>query len=48
MTFVYTMFHAEMAASAWGIRLLNIACAPLLLRGSLLGAVTVHYYRRRR
>ncbi|MFC5143428.1 hypothetical protein [Streptomyces aureoversilis] len=48
VAFVYTTFHAEMAASAWGTWLLNIAYAPLLLWGPLLGAVTVHYYRRRR
>ncbi|MEU1672373.1 hypothetical protein ABZ752_10125 [Streptomyces roseifaciens] len=48
MMFAYTTFNAEMAASTWGIWLLSIAYAPLLLWGPLLGAVTVHYYRRRR
>ncbi|MEU8034172.1 hypothetical protein AB0C13_37220 [Streptomyces sp. NPDC049099] len=38
---------AHMEASLWGTWLLNIAYAPLLLWGPLLGAVTVHYYRRR-
>ncbi|MGK5729510.1 hypothetical protein [Streptomyces sp. URMC 124] len=46
--FVYTTFHADMDASPWGICLLDIAYAPLLLWGPLLGATTVHYYRRRR
>ncbi|MFI8965284.1 hypothetical protein ACIGO8_24595 [Streptomyces sp. NPDC053493] len=45
--FVYSAFHAEMAASAWGIWLINATYAPLLLWGPLLAAVTVHYYRRR-
>ncbi|MEV4430042.1 hypothetical protein AB0K23_32695 [Streptomyces sp. NPDC049602] len=45
--FVWTTFHGEMAASAWGTWLLNVAYLPLLLWGLLLAAVTVHYYRRR-
>lgn len=45
--FVYTSLSAEMAADPWGIWLLNAVYAPLLLWGPLLGAVTVHYYRRR-
>ncbi|WP_055530068.1 hypothetical protein [Streptomyces alboniger] len=46
--FVHTSINAaDMAASAWGTWLLNIVYAPLLLWGPLLGAVTVHYYRRR-
>ncbi|GGT86899.1 hypothetical protein [Streptomyces lateritius] len=45
--FVYTSLNADMEGSAWGIWLLNVAYAPLLLWGPLLGAVTVHYYRRR-
>ncbi|MDX3230029.1 hypothetical protein [Streptomyces sp. ME19-01-6] len=45
--FVYTTFNADMAATTWGTWLLNIAYAPLLLWGPLLGMATVHYYRRR-
>jgi hypothetical protein len=45
--FVYTSVDADMDASPWGTWLLNIVYAPLLLWGPLLGAVTVHYYRRR-
>ncbi|MFV8128735.1 hypothetical protein [Streptomyces syringium] len=45
--FVYTSMNADMDASPWGTWLLNIAYAPLLLWGPLLGAVTAHYYRRR-
>ncbi|MBT2444083.1 hypothetical protein J7E93_29130 [Streptomyces sp. ISL-36] len=45
--FVYTSLNADMRASTWGAWLLNIVYAPLLLWGPLLGAVTVHYYRRR-
>ncbi|MFI9251234.1 hypothetical protein [Streptomyces sp. NPDC053069] len=45
--FVYTSLNADMDASTWGTWLLNIVYAPLLLWGPLLGAVTVHYYRRR-
>ncbi|MGY0057483.1 hypothetical protein ACWY4P_13100 [Streptomyces sp. LZ34] len=33
-------------ATTWGTWLLNIAYAPLLLWGPLLGMATVHYYRR--
>jgi hypothetical protein len=46
--FVYTSVNADMAASTWGTWLLNIVYAPLLLWGPLLGAVTVHYYQRRK
>ncbi|GAA4927101.1 hypothetical protein ACFPM3_08930 [Streptomyces coeruleoprunus] len=45
--FVHTSLNADMAATPWGLWLLNITYAPLLLWGPLLGAVTVHYYRRR-
>ncbi|WP_240659785.1 hypothetical protein [Streptomyces sp. WAC 01529] len=45
--FVYTSLNPDMEASTWGIWLLNIVYAPLLFWGPLLGAVTVHYYRRR-
>ncbi|MBM7172769.1 hypothetical protein JQK87_31150 [Streptomyces sp. G44] len=45
--FVHTSFNADMEATTWGMWLLNIVYAPLLLWGPLLGAVTVHYYRRR-
>ncbi|MFF8280629.1 hypothetical protein ACF05T_31885 [Streptomyces lateritius] len=45
--FVYTSLNADMEGTAWGMWLLNVAYAPLLLWGPLLGAVTVHYYRRR-
>ncbi len=45
--FVYTSINADMEATTWGTWLLNIAYAPLLLWGPLLGMVTVHYYRRR-
>ncbi|MEU6165990.1 hypothetical protein [Streptomyces tanashiensis] len=45
--YVYTTTHAEMEGSAWGIWLMNVLYAPLLLWGPLLAAVTVHYYRRR-
>ncbi|MFJ9887212.1 hypothetical protein ACIQRW_15270 [Streptomyces sp. NPDC091287] len=45
--FAYTSFHADMDSSTWGMWLLNITYAPLVLWGPLLGAVTVHYYRRR-
>ncbi|WPO76542.1 MULTISPECIES: hypothetical protein [unclassified Streptomyces] len=45
--FVLTSLNADIEATTWGIWLLNIAYAPLLLWGPLLGAVTVHYYRRR-
>nr|WP_251062383.1 MULTISPECIES: hypothetical protein [unclassified Streptomyces] len=45
--FVYTSLNADMQASAWGTWLLDIVYAPLVLWGPLLGAVTVHYYRRR-
>ncbi|MEU8435981.1 hypothetical protein AB0F18_24345 [Streptomyces sp. NPDC029216] len=46
--FVYTSLNADMEATTWGLWLLNLAYAPLLLWGPLLGAVTVHYYRRRK
>ncbi|MFI9205404.1 hypothetical protein [Streptomyces sp. NPDC053048] len=45
--FVHTSLNADIEASAWGMGLLNVVYAPLLLWGPLLGAVTVHYYRRR-
>ncbi|GGS77623.1 hypothetical protein GCM10010222_18650 [Streptomyces tanashiensis] len=45
--YVYTTFHAEMEGSTWGIWLMNVLYAPLLLWGPLLAAVTVHYHRRR-
>lgn len=45
--FVHTSLNADMEATTWGIWLLNIVYAPLLFWGPLLGAVTVHYYRRR-
>ncbi|MFF6778919.1 hypothetical protein ACFY8W_35950 [Streptomyces sp. NPDC012637] len=45
--FVYSAFNAEMEASAWGMWLIDIVYAPLLLWGPLLAAVTVHYHRRR-
>ncbi|MGA4850990.1 hypothetical protein ACOBQB_33895 [Streptomyces sp. G5(2025)] len=45
--FVLTSLNADMEATTWGMWLLNIVYAPLLLWGPLLGAVTVHYYRRR-
>ncbi|MBZ4321325.1 hypothetical protein [Streptomyces huiliensis] len=45
--FVATAADADMDASLWGRWLLNAVYAPLLLWGPLLGAVTVHYYRRR-
>jgi hypothetical protein len=44
---VYSMFNAEMDGSGWGLLLINVTYAPLVLWGPLLGAVTVHYYRRR-
>lgn len=44
---MYTSVNADMDASPWGTWLLNIVYAPLLLWGPLLGAVTVHYCRRR-
>ncbi|WKX69188.1 hypothetical protein [Streptomyces sp. XD-27] len=47
VAFVYTTLNGEMAAEPWGIVLLNICYLPLLAWGPLLGAVTVHYYRRR-
>ncbi|MEU1026156.1 hypothetical protein ABZ366_29605, partial [Streptomyces sp. NPDC005904] len=45
--FVHTSLHADLDATTWGIWLLNVVYAPLLLWGPLLGAVTVHYCRRR-
>ncbi|MEV8015887.1 hypothetical protein AB0O76_05940 [Streptomyces sp. NPDC086554] len=45
--FVYTSVNADMDASPWGTWLLNLAYAPLLLWGPLLGTVAMHYYRRR-
>ncbi|MEV4440955.1 hypothetical protein AB0K09_18440 [Streptomyces sp. NPDC049577] len=45
--FVYTALNADMEVTSWGGWLIDAAYAPLLLWGPLLGAVTVHYYRRR-
>jgi hypothetical protein len=45
--FVCTSLNADIEATTWGIWLLTIVYAPLLFWGPLLGAVTVHYYRRR-
>lgn len=46
--YVYTTLNVSMDASTWGMVLLNVAYAPLVLWGPLLTALTVHYYRRRR
>ncbi|MFF3330165.1 hypothetical protein ACFYWX_11485 [Streptomyces sp. NPDC002888] len=44
---VWTMLHSEMDVAPWGQWLVNASYVPLLAWGPLLGAVTVHYYRRR-
>lgn len=44
---VWTMLHGEMVATPWGQWLVNATYIPLVAWGPLLGAVTVHYYRRR-
>ncbi|MGW8378878.1 hypothetical protein [Streptomyces sp. ODS28] len=44
---VWSTFHAEMDITSWGMALLTACYLPLVAWGPLLGAVTVHYYRRR-
>ncbi|MGV4981269.1 hypothetical protein ACVB8X_11005 [Streptomyces sp. NRAIS4] len=46
--FVWTTLHAQMDITPWGSWLLNACYLPILAWGPLLGAVTVHYCRRRR
>ncbi|WP_049573958.1 hypothetical protein [Streptomyces sp. SBT349] len=45
--FVWTTLHAEMAITPWGEWLMNACYLPMAAWGPLLGAVTLHYYRRR-
>ncbi|MFF1560692.1 hypothetical protein [Streptomyces sp. NPDC058279] len=45
--FVWTTVHAEMDITPWGEWLMNMCYVPLVAWGPLLGAVTLHYYRRR-
>ncbi|MFJ9743434.1 hypothetical protein [Streptomyces sp. NPDC101166] len=44
---VWTTLHAHMDIAPWGQWILNACYLPLVAWGPLLGAVTVHYYRRR-
>jgi hypothetical protein len=44
---VWTTLHAEMDITPWGNWLLTACYLPMAAWGPLLGAVTVHYYRRR-
>ncbi|WP_336620643.1 hypothetical protein [Streptomyces sp. DH41] len=44
---VWTTLHAEMDIAPWGNWLLTACYLPMAAWGPLLGAVTVHYYRRR-
>lgn len=46
--FVWTTLHAEMDITVWGQWLMNACYLPMVAWGPLLGAVTVHYVRRRR
>ncbi|MFI0774787.1 hypothetical protein [Streptomyces sp. NPDC021212] len=48
VAFVWTTLHAHMDITPWGNWLLTAAYLPLVAWGPLLGAVTLHYYRRRR
>jgi hypothetical protein len=44
---VWTTLHAQMDIKPWGNWLLTACYLPLVAWGPLLGAVTVHYHRRR-
>ncbi|WP_425247447.1 hypothetical protein [Streptomyces sp. NEAU-NA10] len=44
---VWTTLHSQMDVEPWGQWLVNLCYLPLVAWGPLLGAVTVHYYRRR-
>ncbi|WP_107451233.1 hypothetical protein [Streptomyces sp. RTd22] len=47
VAFVWTTLHAHMDITPWGNWLLTASYLPLVAWGPLLGAVTLHYYRRR-